>query len=129
MSYIARLTRSSMLDVINQEYIRTAIAKGVSPIPLIFKHTLRNAVIPVITYLGPLTAYILTGGFVVETVFSIPGLGRYFVQSILSRDYPIIMGTTIFLAALIIFMNLIVDVAYKIVDPRIQFGREGLDKT
>jgi oligopeptide transport system permease protein len=126
MSYMARLTRSSMLDVINQEYIRTAIAKGVSPLPLIFKHTLRNAVIPVVTYLGPLTAYILTGGFVVETVFSIPGLGRYFVQSILSRDYPIIMGTTIFLAALIVFLNLLVDIAYKLIDPRIQFEKRAV---
>lgn len=124
MCYIARLTRSSMLDVINQDYIRTAIAKGVKPFKLIFKHTLRNAVIPVITYLGPLTAFVLTGGFVVEKVFSIPGLGRYFVNSILSRDYPIIMGTTIFLATFIIIMNLMVDIAYKIVDPRIQFGKE-----
>lgn len=123
MCYIARLTRSSMLDVINQEYVRTAVAKGVKPVKLIFKHTLRNAVIPVITYLGPLTAYTLTGGFVVETVFSIPGLGRYFVSSIINRDYPIIMGTTIFLAALIVFFNLVVDIAYTIVDPRIKLGK------
>lgn len=124
MCYIARLTRSSMLDVINQDYVRTAIAKGVKPVKLIFKHTLRNAVIPVITYIGPLTAYLMTGVFVVESVFSIPGLGRYFVTSITSRDYPIIMGTTIFLAALIVLLNLLVDIAYKLVDPRIQFGKE-----
>ena len=125
MCYIGRLARSSMLDVINQEYIRTARAKGVAPITIVFKHALRNAFIPVLTYLGPLTAGILTGGFVVESVFNIPGLGRYFVQSISNRDYPIIMGTTIFLAALIVFMNLIVDILYKYVDPRIDLSKGG----
>ncbi|HPD89360.1 MAG TPA: ABC transporter permease [Oscillospiraceae bacterium] len=125
MCYIARLMRSSMLDVINQDYIRTARAKGVAPVMLIFKHALRNSLIPVITYLGPMVAYTVTGGFVVETVFSIPGLGRYFIQSILARDYPIIMGTTIFLSILIIVMNLLVDIAYKIVDPRISFTKGG----
>lgn len=123
MCYIARLTRSSMLDVINQEYIRTAKAKGVPPWLIIFKHALRNSVIPVLTYLGPLTAFILTGGFIVESVFNIPGLGRYFIQSISNRDYPIIMGTTIFLASLIVFFNLIVDILYKFVDPRIDLSR------
>jgi oligopeptide transport system permease protein len=123
MCYVARLTRSSMLDVINQEYIRTARAKGVPPWIIIFKHALRNSLIPVLSYLGPLTAFILTGGFVVESVFNIPGLGRYFIQSILSRDYPIIMGTTIFLAALLVTMNLIVDILYKFVDPRVDLSR------
>ena len=123
MCYIARLTRSSMLDVINQEYIRTARAKGVPAWLIVFKHALRNSLIPVMSYLGPLTAYTLTGGFVVESVFNIPGLGRYFIQSILNRDYPIIMGTTIFLAALLIFMNLIVDILYKFVDPRVDLSR------
>jgi oligopeptide transport system permease protein len=123
MCYIARLTRSSMLDVINQEYIRTARAKGVPPRIIIFKHALRNSLIPVLSYLGPLTAFTLTGGFVVESVFNIPGLGRYFIQSILNRDYPIIMGTTIFLAALLVFMNLVVDILYKFVDPRVDLSR------
>jgi oligopeptide transport system permease protein len=123
MCYIGRMTRSSLLDVINTDYIRTARAKGLKTGKIIFKHALRNSVIPVITYLGPLTAYILTGGFVVETVFTIPGLGKYFVQSIQNRDYPIIMATTIFLAALVIFMNLIVDILYKVVDPRIDLSR------
>lgn len=123
MCYIGRLTRSSMLDVINQEYIRTARAKGVPTATIIFKHALRNSLIPVLTYLGPLTAFILTGGFVVETVFNIPGLGRYFIQSISNRDYPIIMGTTIFLASLIVAMNLVVDISYKFVDPRIDLSR------
>ncbi len=125
MCYIGRLARSSMLDVINQEYIRTAKAKGVPAINIVFKHALRNAFIPVLTYLGPLTAYILTGGFVVETVFSIPGLGRYFVQSIMNRDYTIIMGTTIFLASFIVIMTLIVDILYRAVDPRIDLTKGG----
>ncbi len=124
MCYVGRLTRSSMLDVINQEYIRTAKAKGLSTKVVIFKHALRNSLIPVLTYLGPLTANILTGGFVVETVFSIPGLGRYFVQSISNRDYPIIMGTTIFLASFVVFMTLIVDILYKVVDPRMDLSKE-----
>lgn len=123
MCYIARLTRSTMLDVINQDYIRTARAKGVSTGKLIFKHALRNSLIPVVTYMGPMIAYILSGGFVVETVFSIPGLGRYFVQSIMNRDYPIIMATTIFLATFIVLMMVVVDITYMIVDPRITLGK------
>ncbi len=125
MCYIGRLSRSSMLDVINQDYIRTAKAKGVSTFKIVFKHSLRNAFIPVLTYVGPLTAGIMTGGFVVETVFSIPGLGRYFVQSVLGRDYPVIMATTIFLASLVIIANLIVDILYKVVDPRIDITKGG----
>lgn len=125
MCYIGRLSRSSMLDVINQDYMRTAKAKGVGTTSLIFKHALRNAFIPVLTYLGPLTAGILTGGFVVETVFNIPGLGRYFVQSILNRDYPLIMGTTIFLASFIVIMTLVVDILYRAVDPRIDLTKGG----
>ncbi len=119
MCYIAKLTRTSMLDAINQDYIRTAKAKGLKTGKIIFKHALRNSLIPVITYLGPLTAGIVTGGFVVEQTFQIPGLGKYFISSILNRDYPIIMGTTVVLASLVIIMNLLVDIAYKFVDPRI----------
>ena len=125
MCYIGRMTRSSMLDAINADYIRTARAKGLPSRSIIFKHALRNSLIPVVTYIGPMTAYILSGGFVVETVFSIPGLGRYFIQSILNRDYPIIMGTTIFLAAFVIVMNLLVDLLYKVIDPRITLGSGG----
>lgn len=117
--YVAKLTRTSMLDAINQDYIRTARAKGVKTHSLILKHALRNSLIPVITYLGPVMAGIITGSFVVESTFSIPGLGKYFVQSVLNRDYPVIMATTVVLSALVIFMNLVVDIAYKIVDPRI----------
>ena len=117
--YIAKLTRTSMLDTINQDYIRTAKAKGVKTRSMILKHALRNSLIPVITYLGPVTAGIITGSFVVESTFQIPGLGKYFVQSVLNRDYTVIMATTVVLSALVIFMNLVVDLAYKIVDPRI----------
>ena len=123
--YIAKLTRTSMLDAINQDYIRTARAKGVKTRSLILKHALRNSLIPVITYLGPVLAGIITGSFVIESTFSIPGLGRYYIQSVLTRDYPVIMATTVVLSALVIFMNLVVDIAYKIVDPRITLtGKE-----
>lgn len=119
MAYITRLTRSSMLDVLGQDYIRTARAKGVSPKKVIFKHALKNSLIPVITYFGPMLAYIITGSLVVEKIFSVPGIGREFVTSMLERDYPLIMGTTIVLAVLIVVMNLVSDILYKIVDPRI----------
>jgi oligopeptide transport system permease protein len=119
-AYIMRLMRSSLLDVLGQDYIRTAKAKGLSLFISLFKHALRNAVLPVITYLGPLTAYTLTGSFIVEKIFTIPGLGGEFIGSITNRDYTVIMGTTIFLATLMVFMNVIVDIVYKIVDPRIK---------
>ena len=118
-AYITRLTRSSMLDVLGQDYIRTARAKGVSPVRIIFGHALKNSLIPVLTYFGPMLAYIVTGSLVVEQIFAVPGIGRYFVSSITGRDYPLIMGTTIVLAALIVVMNLVSDIMYKIVDPRI----------
>ena len=123
MCYVAKLTRTSMLDAINQDYIRTARAKGLKTGVIIFKHALRNSMIPVITYLGPMTAGIVTGGFVVEQTFQIPGLGKYFISSILNRDYPIIMATTVVLATLVIIMNLVVDIAYKLVDPRISLTK------
>ncbi|MGN0839997.1 MAG: ABC transporter permease [Candidatus Ornithospirochaeta sp.] len=122
MANIIRLTRSSMLDVLGQDYIRTARAKGVAPAKIIFGHALKNALIPVITYIGPMLAYIVTGSLVVEQIFAVPGIGRAFVQSIINRDYPLIMGTTIVLASLIVIMNLISDILYKIVDPRIDFS-------
>ena len=122
MANIIRLTRSSMLDVLGQDYIRTARAKGVAPAKIIFAHALKNALIPVITYVGPMLAYIVTGSLVVEQIFAVPGIGRAFVQSIINRDYPLIMGTTIVLASLIVIMNLISDILYKIVDPRIDFS-------
>ncbi|MCR5735980.1 MAG: ABC transporter permease [Lachnospiraceae bacterium] len=121
MSYITRLTRSSMLDVLGQDYIRTAKAKGVTKWRIIFGHALKNALIPVITYFGPMLAYIVTGSLVVEQIFAVPGIGRAFVQSIINRDYTLIMGTTIVLASLIVIMNLLSDLLYKVVDPRITF--------
>ncbi|MDO4331915.1 MAG: ABC transporter permease [Eubacteriales bacterium] len=119
-SYIMRLMRSSMLDVLGQDYMRTARAKGLAQFMRIFKHALRNAILPVVTYVGPMMAYTLTGSFVVEKIFTIPGLGSEFVGSITNRDYTVIMGTTIFLATLLILMNVLVDIVYKIVDPRIK---------
>ena len=119
MSYITRLTRSSMLDVLGQDYIRTAKAKGVPKKKIIFGHALKNSLIPVITYFGPMLAYIVTGSLVVEQIFAVPGIGRAFVSSIINRDYMMIMGTTIVLATLIVVMNLISDILYKVVDPRI----------
>ena len=121
LAYITRLTRSSMLDVLGQDYIRTARAKGVSKWKIIFGHALKNSLIPVITYFGPMLAYIVTGSLVVEKIFAVPGIGRAFVNSITGRDYPLIMGTTIILATLIVIMNLVSDILYKIVDPRITF--------
>lgn len=120
-AYITRLTKTSMLDALNQDYIRTARAKGVSRAKMIFVHALRNALIPVITYVGPMVAYILTGSMVVENIFTIGGLGSSFVTSITNRDYSTIMATTIFLAVLMVVANLLTDIAYKIVDPRITF--------
>ncbi|MBB2183381.1 ABC transporter permease [Lachnospiraceae bacterium MD1] len=119
-AYIMRLMRTSLLDVLGQDYMRTADAKGVSQFVYLFKHALRNAILPVITYLGPMIAYTLTGSFIVESIFTIPGLGGEFIGSISNRDYTVIMGTTIFLAALMVVMNVIVDILYKIVDPRIK---------
>ncbi len=121
MSYITRLTRSSMLDVLGQDYIRTAKAKGVSGFKIIFGHALKNSLIPVITYFGPMLAYIVTGSLVVEQIFAVPGIGRAFVSSIINRDYMMIMGTTILLASFIVVMNLVSDILYKVVDPRITF--------
>ena len=121
LAYITRLTRSSMLDVLGQDYIRTARAKGVPGRTIIFGHALKNALIPVITYFGPMLAYILTGSMVVEQIFAVPGIGRQFVSSITNRDYTMIMGTTIFLASLIVVLNLVSDILYKVVDPRIEF--------
>lgn len=119
--FIARLMRSSMLDVLGSDYIKTARAKGLPEHKVLFKHALRNSIIPIITYLGPLTAGILTGGFVIEKIFTIPGMGKFFIESITNRDYPLIMGVTVFFSALLILMNLIVDLMYGVVDPRIKY--------
>ena len=121
MAYITRLSKTSMLDALSQDYIRTARSKGVSRSKMIFKHALRNSLIPVITYAGPQIAYIITGSMVIETIFTIGGLGSKFVSAITSRDYTLIMATTIFLATLMVIANLICDLLYKLVDPRIKY--------
>lgn len=118
--YITKLMRSSMLETLGQDYIKTAHAKGISKFMVNFKHALKNSILPVITYLGPLTAFLITGGFAVERIFLVPGLGSFFIDSVQGRDYPVIMGTTIFLGALLIIMNFLVDIIYSLVDPKIK---------
>jgi oligopeptide transport system permease protein len=120
MAFLARLMRSSMLEVVHQDYIRTAKAKGVSTMQIFLKHQLRNAVLPVVTFLGPAVAAITTGGFVAEIVFSIPGLGRYFVQAVQQLDYTVIMGLTVFYGAYLVLVVILVDVIYGLIDPRIR---------
>lgn len=124
MSFIARLTRSSMLDILSQDYIKTARAKGLSWSKVLIKHALPNSLIPVVTYLGPMTASILTGSFVIETIFAIPGLGQYFVTSIYNRDYTVILGVTIFYSVIVVVLNMVVDLLYPLLDPRIKIGEE-----
>ncbi len=119
---IARLTRASLLQVMNEDYIRTAHAKGLEQRIVILRHALRNALIPVVTYLGPLTAAVLTGSLIVEQIFAIPGMGRYFVSSISSRDYPMVMGVIVIYSVIIVLANLAVDILYAIIDPRIQYS-------
>jgi oligopeptide transport system permease protein len=119
--YIARLTRAEMLEVLSQDYIRTARAKGVSEFRILWKHALKGALLPVVSFLGPAVADITTGSIVVEKIFAIPGLGRYFVESAFSRDYTTVLGTVVFYATLLILANLVVDLAYKFLDPRIEY--------
>jgi len=123
-AFIARLTRSSMLEVLAQDYIKTARAKGLSPFVIIYRHALRNALIPVVTYIGPMAAGILTGSFIIETIFAIPGLGRHFVTSIYNRDYTVILGVTVFYSLLVISLNLVVDLIYPQLDPRIKLNEK-----
>ncbi|WNC17179.1 ABC transporter permease [Brevibacillus brevis] len=125
MAFIARLTRSNMIEVLGQDYIKTAKAKGLHTFTITVKHAIRNALLPVITYLGPLIANILTGAFVIERIFGVPGLGREFVLSITNRDYTVIMGTTVFYSIILVVMILIVDIAYTLVDPRIKLADAG----
>lgn len=120
LSFVARLTRSSMLEVLRQDYIRTARANGLSEFKVIAKHGLKNALIPVITYVGPMIAAILTGSFVIERVFDLPGMGTYFVDGVTNRDYTVIIGMTVFYAAFYVLMVFIVDIAYSLIDPRIK---------
>ena len=123
MAYLTRLMRSSMLEVVNSDFVRTAKSKGVPPARIFTKHQLRNAILPVITVLGPSIAAITTGGFVVELVFAIPGLGRYFVQAVQQLDYTVIMGTTVFYGAFLVFMVILVDLLYGFIDPRVRLEK------
>jgi ABC-type dipeptide/oligopeptide/nickel transport system permease component len=120
MAYLTRLMRSSMLEIVNADYIRTAKAKGLPPTRIFSRHQLRNAILPVVTVLGPSIAAITTGGFVVELVFAIPGLGRFFVQAVQQLDYTVIMGTTVFYGAFLVFMVIVVDLLYGLIDPRVR---------
>jgi oligopeptide transport system permease protein len=124
LSFVTRLTRSSMLEVLRQDYIRTARANGIPEFSVLMKHAMKNALIPVVTYVGPMIAAILTGSFVIEKIFAIPGIGRHFVESVSNRDYTTIMGITVFYAVFYLIMVFFVDVAYTLIDPRIKFREE-----
>jgi oligopeptide transport system permease protein len=119
-AYLARLTRSSMLEVLDKDYIRTAHAKGLSGAVVIMKHVLRNSMGPVITVVGPLVAMLVTGSFIVEKIFSVPGMGQFFITAVTNRDYPLIMGVTLVYTTLIVIMNLVVDILYTVLDPRVR---------
>ena len=120
-----RLTRSSLLDALGQDYIRTVRSRGIGTRSLICHHALRNALLPVVSYIGPLAAALMTGSFIVETIFAIPGLGRHFVTSIYNRDYTVILGVTVFYSVLVIVFNLVVDLLYPLLDPRIKRFEKG----
>jgi ABC-type dipeptide/oligopeptide/nickel transport system permease component len=119
---IARLTRASLLQVLNEDYIRTARAKGLGNRRILWMHVLKNGMIPVVTVLGPITAFLVTGSFITESIFAIPGIGRAFVQSIGNRDYTLIMGTTLLFAFILVVANTIVDISYAWLDPRIRYN-------
>ncbi|HEX3034604.1 MAG TPA: ABC transporter permease [Thermodesulfobacteriota bacterium] len=125
-AYLARLTRASMLEISESLFVRTARAKGVGKIRIIVKHIFRNALIPVVTVLGPIMAFLITGSFVIEHIFSIPGMGRFFVFAVSNRDYPLVMGITIVYTVILVLANLIVDICYVFLDPRIKFERSKL---
>ena len=125
VAYIARMMRTSMLDVLNQDYVKTAKAKGLSKSAVVIKHTVRNAILPIITILGALIAGVVVGSFVIESIYAIPGIGGYYVQSIQESDYTLILGTTVFYACILVFMMYIIDIIYGLVDPRIRLDRNG----
>jgi len=120
-AYLARVTRASLLDVLGQDYMRTARAKGLNSSSILYRHAMRNAAIPVLTVIGPVAAGLVTGSFIIEQLFAVPGTGRLFVQSVTARDYGMIMGTTLFYAVIIIIANLVIDVMYAVADPRIRY--------
>lgn len=121
MAFVTRLMRTSMIEELNQDYIRTARAKGISEFKVVAKHAMRNAILPVVTYVGPMIAMVVTGSFVIEKVFGIPGIGSLFNSSVLTRDYTLIMGITVFFSVFLVFCTLVVDILYVFVDPRIKY--------
>lgn len=121
MAFVTRLMRTSMIEELNQDYIRTARAKGISEFKVVAKHAMRNAILPVVTYVGPMIAMVVTGSFVIEKVFGIPGIGSLFTSSVLTRDYTLIMGITVFFSVFLVFCTLVVDILYVFVDPRIKY--------
>ena len=121
MAFVTRLMRTAMIEELNQDYIRTARAKGISEVKVVAKHAMRNAILPVVTYVGPMIAMVVTGSFVIEKVFGIPGIGSLFTSSVLTRDYPLIMGITVFFSVFLVFCTLVVDILYVFVDPRIKY--------
>ena len=125
LAVIARFMRSSMLEVMNQNYIKTAIAKGIPTLGIVVNHGIRNAILPVVTFIGPLFAALITGTFVIEKIFAIPGIGKYFVDSIFNRDYPVILGTTVFFSVILIFTLFLIDISYRLIDPRIKLTSKG----
>nr|PZN73389.1 MAG: peptide ABC transporter permease [Bacillota bacterium] len=125
LAWIVKLTRSSMLEVVNQDYIRTARAKGLPQLVVVYRHMIKNALVPVVASLGPMTASVLTGSFIVESIFNIPGIGREFVQSITNRDYTVTIGLTVFFSLLLAAFTLICDIALAIIDPRVRLEKEG----
>lgn len=125
LAVIARFMRSSMLEVMNQNYIKTADAKGLPITTLVIKHGIRNAILPVVSFIGPLFVFLITGTFVIEKIFAVPGIGRYFVDSIFNRDYPVIMGTTIFFSSILVVTLFLIDISYRLIDPRIKLTSGG----
>ncbi|MFF2449908.1 ABC transporter permease [Neobacillus sp. NPDC058068] len=125
LAVIARFMRSSMIEVMNQNYIKTAVAKGLPTFAIVIKHGIRNAILPVVTFIGPLFAALITGTFVIEKIFAIPGIGKYFVDSIFNRDYPVILGTTVFFSVILIFTLFVIDISYRLIDPRIKLSSKG----
>lgn len=126
LAVVARFMRSSMIEVMNANYIKTADAKGLSTAGIVIKHGIRNAILPVVSFIGPLFASLITGTFVIEKIFAIPGIGRYFVDSIFNRDYPVIMGTTIFFSVILVVTLFLIDISYRLIDPRISLtSKEG----
>lgn len=128
LAVVARYMRSSMLEVMNQNYIKTADAKGLSTFKIVLNHGVRNAILPVVSFIGPLFVSLITGTFVIEKIFAVPGIGKYFVDSIFNRDYPVIMGTTVFFSTILVVTLFLIDISYRFIDPRIKLTSKGISR-